>query len=393
MPISRMMPISGGATFTQNADFHLASFNQGASFVEATFTQGANFSDAIFAQNHTFESARFNQRALFDGVSYENEETTTKHGGTFNGCTFEGDVSFTNIATRSKISFHGITFHKRFTVGAIGGIPVRLEALELVDCTFERDANVHIGSLIIDKLEFSQLRNLSPLVKFVNIAVKQQFVLEDSTLSGAELSNVVLAKNDKKENWEAAIKIALSSFTKTAFNNVQWGKVERIDADRDTFRQLKAANEDQKNYLQANEFYMMEMKKYGKEIHGRKDKRQERVEFWLGDKLSKFSNDWVRPIVWLIGLTALFYAFTFCAELKTEANTLWLASQGHNGEFLVQLPPIVYCETNRFFTFMNPLETKYNDLNVPASIWVFYKVSAGLVIYQIIVSLRRKTRH
>lgn len=274
-----------GARFLGHADFWYVIFRQRTFFNEAIFTQGASFRRAIFQREVNFERAEFMQNADFRAATFEHwhnfgfatfkqkayfSEVSYKKSGEFRNCIFEGDAFFAVTRDRSILRFRNVTFHARFTMGTLGRKPMALKSLTFVDCTFEKDANVYIGNIVADKLALIRLRNLSSLVKLMSIIVQKQFVLRDSTLSGAELNNIILAKNDGKEKWEAGIKMALSSFTSTAFNNVQWGEVKRIKADRDTFRQLKAANEEQKNYLQANEFYMMEMKRCGEEIKAKK---------------------------------------------------------------------------------------------------------------------------
>ena len=390
-------------TFMKAVDFNSSSFKQKAFFNESAFRQGANFNDATFHDSVKFRDVRFSGNSTF-------EATIIEDSAWFENCIFDESVSFLDLSVPA-LTFHSATINGHFRIGA--NLVAKMKHLELFQCTFKKDAVVLIDNLIVDTLSIKHLVCLSPAIKIGSLQVIKELNINDSMLSGAEMNNVSL------EN-APIMNIFNSSLSKTIFNNVKWGNVERMMPDpktisenmrssgvnmrhssgvyRDTFRQLKAANEEQKNYLQANEFYMMEMKAYGEEIAGKPDKRQERFEFWMGDKLSNFSNDWVRPIIWFLGLTGICYLLSFLIYIAGPMNewqTLWIDHHTYIPSTGGSFTEFVYFdlrEFSNFFAFMNPLETKYQDHNTPALIWIPYKILGGLMIYQIIISLRRKTR-
>lgn len=425
------------AIFTQDVDFSVAIFEKGASFHKATFEQKANFKDATFTQNANFSHVNFALDANFNEATFKNEANFSdatfdknaefceaiiegyfvgglfKEVADFNGMgysdktkfvsvQFDGPASFLGLKYGPSLRFSNIKVKDRFDFGyrqppkgdvdESNFVPpiLFLEGIAFVDCVFHKEAKVYIGNLNIGSLFIGRLVNFSSAVKLANIGVTKKLSISESNLGGVEFSNVYL----KSAN---SINITNSSVIKVLFNDVIWGKVnrERIMANRDTFRQLKAANEEQKNYIQANEFYGMEMEAYRDSIKDNEWWEQERIVFWLGKEISDFSNNWVLPIKIYFLLTVAFYSLSL---IVTNYSVGFRRGMCH---FLPQvfLDPLAFislsCVIESFLKFMNPLETKYDSHGSPVlmGIWIVYKVFAGLVIYQIIVSLRRKTRH
>ena len=165
---------------------------------------------------------------------------------------------------------------------------------------------------------------------------------------------------------------------------MKWGNISKTfdsSTDRDTFRQLKHVNEKQGNIIEANKFYSAEMKAYKEELKNNKNKfnRQDRFIFWLNEKVSNFSQSWLKPFGWFLLLGFIAFLLSNIHKISTYINntscisitTFWNA-------------------LNLYFVYLNPFNTNAGNWN--PIVWLIFKGLSVFIIYQFIISLRRQTR-
>lgn len=134
----------------------------------------------------------------------------------------------------------------------------------------------------------------------------------------------------------------------------------------ETYRIIKYNFEQISNYIEANKFYMLEMNKYQDSIY-RKNFWEEMV-FSFNNSVSNFGQSWIKPfLIYIVG-GLIFTLFIF---------------------FIYD-----YSNTNSFYEILsysyNPLDKNIiNNYNI---LGLIYKVCSGLILYHLIVSLKRQTK-
>jgi hypothetical protein len=161
------------------------------------------------------------------------------------------------------------------------------------------------------------------IIKFEDLEENQRKNLEKGDyLPNIEIENSIL-NNMKFINCDFSeaeqIEIENSSLTKTEFVNVNWGEIsekricpklfkglpEEVEKARDVYRQLKLALDNQKDHINANEFYSLEMKAYERVLREKpwKTHFQKKLVFSIHKFVSNFGQSWIRPLILIILLT------------------------------------------------------------------------------------------
>ena len=244
----------------------------------------------------------------------------------------------------------------------------------------------------------------------------RKLTLKESNLVDALLINCDFSNSDIN----IIHSLLFSGTNQIIFNNTKWPSIyDMTNCDRDTFRQLKQAYEQQGNFIEANKFYSAEMEAYKEELKDKKNKHrwQDRVIFWLNEKVSNFPQNWILPLAWYFVFGFLF-AFVYNSEstifkfqgfistlilflsiilfgldfkklkdFKRNLNLL-IVTSGLN--YFMNVPK---ASLEKLFLFINPLNTSGLIDNKPRLIWwILFRIISVFIIYQFIISLRRQTR-
>jgi hypothetical protein len=187
--------------------------------------------------------------------------------------------------------------------------------------------------------------------------VKNQFV-----------SNTVEYRNSYFSYFDlqnATIHIDKVSFIDSSLNSIKWGKITKINASQEIFRQLKSIYDAQRDHIQANEFYSMEMRKYSEKVSIYQI--SEYIVFTFNKRISNFGQSWIRPLsIYLIAgiiFSQLMCHFFVCNGI--DFSTL-----------------IVYA--------YNPMD-KY-IIQTYGLVGLIYKIFSGLILYHLVIAFRRQTR-
>jgi hypothetical protein len=180
------------------------------------------------------------------------------------------------------------------------------------------------------------------------------------------------------------ISIKSSVLGDTFFENVKWGDKPNFECDRDTFRQIKNVYDKQANYIEANQFYALEMESYSKELKVKKLKNwSDKAEYFLfivGKTISNHGQNWLLAFGWIL----VFSLIMFC----------WHQGYKFNTDILVN------CENysfnwhqfwNDLAKFVNPFRLDLKD-DDKAFISLLHKIFSGFFIYHFIIALRRNTK-
>lgn len=264
----------------------------------------------------------------------------------FDNCIFTEELDLTKFLNLRKVTFKNCIFE--------GNVDLSLPAFLLIDidnCKFNKNFYLK-GINTTDKERNLYIRN----TKFDSLFHFEKCLLDSSIWFNVDFS-------------KAFLKFEAVSFEGLKANEIKWSN--KIEASRDTFRQLKVLMENQKNFIDSNMFYSMELNEYMKELNKTSifSNLEDKVVFWFSKITSNFSRSWILPLFWLISLSVILYFFLFCNKM------------------------IDMYSLNHFAQFFNPLSKNANkEFESIYWIWFLHKIFSGFFVYQFIIALKRKTR-
>jgi hypothetical protein len=417
--------------FRKKVNFSGSTFKDKAYLGYICYSDGVNFNNVIFEDEAYFVCSYF-----YNNVTFYNTHFKTVH---FDYSFFNSELFFQNIqiknATFYKTIFHGYT---RFKVIEVKGIStLTFDKTEINNdfsienirddrnliiifngTIFNEESDTYFNKIKIGSIILRNILNDSNFFTFSNIEIIKNLVIRDCNVSDIEFYNC----NFESEKINIGNVSFISNNGFTIFNGVKWGDIRKTfdkTIDRDTFRQLKYVNEQQGNIIEANKFYSAEMKAYKEELKDKKNKHrwQDRVIFWLNEKVSNFSQSWILPLAWycifgflfafiyyfnssiflfqgfistmLLFLSIILFVLDFkkSKDFKRNLNLLFVTS-GLNYFMNVTSESLT-----KLFKFINPFNTSGLIDNEPQLIWwILFRIISIFIIYQFIISLRRQTR-
>jgi uncharacterized protein YjbI with pentapeptide repeats len=266
------------ATFSQDGDFSSANFAMFADFFEAVFARNADFSRATFTNDADFGEATFAQEADFSFATFAK-------GADFTDAEFNGSAGWIGASFLGKAEFRGTRFATRTNDYAAG--------------MFWRATFSNPGDVVFEKTDLS-------CVSFHNCDV-----------TGIRFTSSV--RWGKKDKREAVIydELIVQRGKSLAWRGYR-GKEEPSTSHREVaqiYQQLKRNYDTQLDYWTANEFHFgeMEMKRLDSPTEG----RWLTLRRWLHCNLcmialyrwaSDYGNNYLRPMLWLLGVLLLFAA-------------------------------------------------------------------------------------
>jgi hypothetical protein len=150
---------------------------------------------------------------------------------------------------------------------------------------------------------------------------------------------------------------------------------------RETFRIIKSSFDDIGNKIEANKYFAFEMQKYRKELDATKNWSQERLILHINEWISKFGQDYSKPIYLIICVSVVYYLLecgyehNLLYEIYPPANN-WIQNTSNvfNGIAKAVLPISKFMKKGMEFVSL-----------------IFYIINASL-IWQTIVAVKRHTR-
>jgi len=295
---------------------------------------------------------------------------------------------------------------------------LELKNLSLHKIDFIENSKVLFERIDTNVLKLKKISQDAKYIQFHHIRVMDEFICDRIEFKNTYFNDFDI-ENAKKS-------ISKTSFIDAYLNSIEWGKVLDINAKRDIFRQLKYVNDKQGNHIDANNFYVMEMKEYEKNL----DKKpwfsnwwQEKFVFLMGKKISNFGQSWFLPFLWLIICNLGFYIYLNISKAGYSIEqisfsiiiliVLWIIGvfiYTHRKEFgstkkrnyyILQHLAIIIA----LALIINHYEfgkvgdiAKFMSLKLPDDkdsyihIWLLNKAVSGFIFYHFIVALRRQTK-
>ena len=264
-----------------------------------------------------------------------------------------------------------------------------------------------LEDIIVNKYLLEKLSQKSDYLQFNNIKI-----LDNLKFNKIEFNNTYF-NNFNIENVKNKVEIEKTSFLGAKFNSFEWGNISIIKTNRDTFRQLKYILDEQKNYIQANNFFVMEMKKYKEELKNKSNVYwQDKFVFFLNEKISDFGRNWFLSILWflLISLFIIigikFYQkptlekdyYIYMIYLILVMGVPYFIYKKKIISIIVILFSfyIFHAYTNNynpFNEFANFINLKiHKDYKSYSFVWFIHKLLTSFIIYHFIIALRRQTK-
>lgn len=147
---------------------------------------------------------------------------------------------------------------------------------------------------------------------------------------------------------------------------------------RETYRVIKATFDKEGNSLEANKYFALEMKAYERELKENGGTKSERFLLWVNRVTSDYGQNFIRPILILVFFN-LFLAFN--VFLYKNAN-----SEVFNSRFLSWISDFLNIFAGLILPFKEFLIKGHDFLTL------IITIINGVLIYQTIVALKRKTR-
>ena len=370
---------------------------------------GKNFwsKDSIlsFEKKVHFNGSTFEDTTIFDFINF-------KESVNFIGCTFNNDVSFKKTTFNNSVQFPGVSFENRvfFVDNILNNTELEFwssyfKARLLISNLYSKNSKINfnythffensivfLSNIKIDRFNINNLYNFSK-----NFRIADLIVISDLRIINTSLNNIEFTDNDFSKI--PKITFTSVSFDNVRFNNIDWGKINlnRFNANRDIFRQIKHQYDLQGNRIDANTFYSIEMKSYRLELLNKIKEKSGRnllkkiwftitnLDFWIftfSNLSSNFSKNFILPILWLLLLSLTFYLFSFH---KMDFSNLKSFKILQNHLIMTDWRDIA----KNIMEYLNPFDTKVKG---PILLWIIYKSSSAYLIYQFIISLRRQTK-
>jgi hypothetical protein len=232
-----------------------------------------------------------------------------------------------------------------------------ISKLNLDNVDFEENSKNRIENLIVNNFILKKVSQDTKYIQFHHILVQNKFICKRIELKNTYFNDFDISRAYKK--------IEKTSFIDSHLNSIEWGNIDKIKTTQDIFRQLKFVNDKQGNHIEANNFYMMEMKKYKDTII--KKNFQDKIIFYFNETISDFGQSWIKPFGFYLVFGLLFSILMY--------NCFPIDNIGFF-EILVDS--------------YNPISK--NIIDNYSFGGLVYKIISGLIIYQLVMALKRQTK-
>ena len=331
-------------------------------------------------------------------------------------CNFhELEIKEMNI---NKIEFSYNKFKFKFKI-----IDVLINDLHINNSDFETDSKILFENIKSKNFSINQLSQDSKYIQINHIEIIEKFDINKIEFKNTYFNNINLVNAEKV--------ISKISFIGSHLNSIEWGNIGRIKAERDIFRELKYIYDEQESFIDANNFFAMEMNSYKNELSTKKffsNHWQEKLTFYINKKISNFSQSWFLPLLWIFMLNFSFYIFAkvsisdfsflhsmyslitiillfiiimFISEISKSFNNKNISTYVFPHFFIIiSMISIInyfdYGTMTDVLLFSHIQSYKdFTDLTKNFEVfklWTIHKIILGFLIYHFVISLRRQTK-
>lgn len=358
-----------------------------------------------------FDGCHFNGRLLGGAGENKPRDINVK---LFKNCTFDKDIEFSDlnfkdrvfnnhddfISTIDSISLENCQFDEDLKINNLSS-----DRFKAYKCLFKQKFELKQAYIINFELNDSNIGKIfdtfgSRFYKayfyksiFKDFAGFEGVIFGDGNINNKTIFRYTTFKDFSNfRNSKFLSGLDLSNINLSQEPNFLNARVHITGTDRETFRIIKHSFDSVGNKIEANRFFVQEMKAYKKEIY---DNNLEDVSFWdklvyyMNDLISSFGQSYIKPTVILfislILYTLLIYLHAFYFETRDYLiNTT-------NSE-------INQC-IDRFFIFLNdvagsllPFSRFLDNKSGLEFVSLIFYIWFAVLIWQIVIAVKRHTK-
>lgn len=276
-------------------------------------------------------------------------------------------------------------------------------------------SQVNLSNISSQYFILDNISQNSKNIKFDTIEIIETFECNSIDFKNTTFNNFDLSECKVKN-------ISNTTFTDSYLNSIKWGNINQINSDRETFRQLKSLNDENSNYIDANNFFVKEMKEYKKELSQRKWSNwwEEKIVFFMNEQISNFGRSWFQSILWLIIISLFFFniveeiikpnlylqmfftasIFYLGYKIRNKINQYWkvfklpfILPHIFILLFLFYITDKSFIDSiNAIVHFISPVSYSEYANKGFSFIWALHKSFIAIIIYHFTISVRRQTK-
>jgi len=391
--------------------------------IDCSFENDIDFSKSKFMNDMFFSNCVFKTNFYFNNIEAKNIDFS-------NAYFLENRTGIVNeteyLLEINNSFFYDVYFFKSIIGKNMICKSCSFESLLLQENTFKNNINIIFKDIKVNTFSINEYINESENILFDSVSVLNKLMIKHISFDKERFNHFNISK--------ANVEIENSTFNDNFFNSVKWGTIseKRYKASRDIFRQLKFYSEKQKNFIDADGFYSLEMREQKKELR----EENKEIETWWGkishfftntlvfylhEKTSDFSQNWWLPIFWLIivGMGGIIYKNIEKIDLAKSFFMLLVGLilysmmyYGYKSITAQKKLPNVIIYILIFFPFIwtySQVSTDYfNDIAKllnPSNIFkpivlekkhefisLLYKILVLFLVYQVISAIKKKVR-
>jgi len=374
------------------------------SFRNCTFTNKYQLynHECIEKDSSLYDGCIFKKQIIVPSYNSENCKSVL-----FKDCKFKTKLTLTNLVSdipifdlsSSDIQLRSLTincceFSNKFILNKIKNISI--DKIKISNSIFNSKFELKNNKVGILKIEDTNFKNIVDFFDTnFNEVHFEKCIIEDfigfekcefgSNESSAEeeKSQFVYTTfknipNFRSTKFKSGLDIETANFMGTP--NFLNSEVSQKNTNRETFRIIKNSFDKVGNHIEANKFFVLEMKKRRAELEKTND-RQEMFIFKWNDRLSGFGQSYLKPLVWLI------LAIVILWVLDVGKNQKWLyVFDEKNNTYISAIVGQINNIAGYFLPFKKFLIPRMEIISL-----IFYIIFL-ILIWQIIVAVKRHTK-
>jgi hypothetical protein len=292
----------------------------------------------------------------------------------FFNCKFKNNISLKRTIFKASI-------FKKSNYDFTPPNELNLSIFEIEDCVLDDKFyfnNKNVNFFVLKNVEFNHKVELKhnhfKHAKITNVKFKNLFDAYSSSFDNFNINRSIFENFAGFEKCKFGLKEALeqsnaefeyvtfesiTSFRKASFYNglnlentnskeslnFLNAKIEPQNTNRETYRIIKNSFDKIGNQIEANKYFLYEMRKYKEELKLSKTFSTERVIFWFNENVSNFGSNIIKPLLLMLTCAVIYYSLVlgyeanYLYKIYEPANSTISTFMTHANSFAKVIPP------------------------------------------------------
>lgn len=327
------------------------------------------FSGCVFKNLLRLENAVFKKEPFLDLDERELRLSTLE----IYNCNFDGGLKLNEV----RISYLWIE-NTSFLIG-FWMLKTNISTLNCINVTVDGLFDASHSSFIRAKFNRTKFLDVADFEEVRFGEINGKYLKSDQYVTIFKYVTFMTASNFKNTNF----------FYSLDFENVDLreqpnflkSNINPHNTNRETFRIIKYSFDSRGNTLEANRFFVQEMKAFKNEL-------KEEGGFWdklvynVNDLISEFGRNYIRPIIWLIASLILYTTLLYFHDWYFDSHNYFIHP------WFNTLSAYANSAARNFLPLSRFLESKSGFEFVSLLFYIWF----GILIWQIVVSVKRHTQ-